>query len=260
MQNKKTFSGSGELLLKNRNEFLPGISVDNVIFGYHEGKIKILLNKFISFDKWMLPGGFIYTSESVNGAAIRILKERTGLEEVFLKQFHTFGDINRTSLDENMDLLNKHFTNSEARNKNHWLIQRYVSIGYYAFVDYTRTSIKCYDDEDIQWSDLDKIPALYSDHNKIIQTAIREICKYIAYIPIGYELLPEKFTMSDLRLIYEAFLGEKLDRRNFQRKMLSMGHLNKLDEKSEKRGVKPAVLFSFNKEKYTEGITKLLKN
>lgn len=237
------FFESKHLLLNSKDKFLPSILLNNVIFGYYEGKIKILLKKLMIYDKWMLPEGFIYKTESVEEAAYRALKENIGIDNILLTQFHVFGEINRLYSKVDKNILN----------------QRYVSIGYYAFVNYSKVKMLCNEKEEIRWFDINKLPKLYGDHNKIINTAIFEICKYINHIPIGYELLPEKFTMSELRLIYEAFLGENLDRRNFQRKMLSMGFINKLNEKSEKRGIKPTILYSFKKDKYMKCLMQFLK-
>jgi len=243
--NKKIFS-------TDSTQILPSVSIDCVIFGFHEGVLKILLNKFNTHKKWMLPGGFVHIKENVDDAAYRILKERTGLQRVYLTQFHLFGDCDRTDIEENLRILSD---NESENNSSHWFAQRFVSVGYYAFVDFSKVKIKKKVDEDVSWYMLNEIPTLYSDHNKIIEKAIEMIRLQLGYIPIGVELLPEKFTMSELRVIYETILGQTLDRRNFQRKMLATELIVPLEEVSKKWGVKSAALFAFNKEK----IEKLLK-
>ena len=250
MQNKELLKNT---LTISNDFFLPGTSVDCVIFGFHEGTMKILLNKFSYYTMWMLPGGFIFKNEDVDHAAHRILTSRTGLKDIFLQQFYLFGDHRRTSLSENQDMLRRNGFDLDEY-KNHWLLQRYISVGYYALVDYSKVKISTNPDEEIAWFDLEDVPQLYSDHNYIIEKALSFIRMQLHYLPIGYELLPEKFTMTELRLIYETILRKKLDRRNFQRKMLSTGLIYKLDEVSKKRGVKTSSLFSFNNEKYKKAL------
>lgn len=234
--------------------FHPGLSVDCVIFGFHEGNMKILLNKFSHYTKWMLPGGFVHKDENIDDAAVRILENRTGLTKLYLQQFHIFGDKTRTSLAENDEMLSRHGYTDERERKEHWLMQRFVSVGYYALVEYSKVKLQTNEDEEIAWFDLDEIPHLYSDHNNIIEKAQSTIRIHLNSLPVGYELLPEKFTMTELRIIYETILRKKLDRRNFQRKMLSTGFIYKLDEVSKKFGVKTSALFSFDKEKYENAI------
>lgn len=242
------------LLKKGTESFQPGLSVDCVIFGFHEGKLKILLNRFLSFDKWMIPGGFAAKNENVNDSAHRVLSFRTGLKNIYLKQFYFFGDIKRTSMTENDYLLQCMGYSDPEERKNHWLMQRFVSIGYYALVEFSKVKIQCTKEEEIKWFDYDEIPELYSDHNQIIEKAISNIRKQLVYTPIGYELLPEKFTLTELRLIYESILGKSLDRRNFQRKILSLGYILKLDETQRKIGMKPTTIYSFDKKKYKQAM------
>jgi hypothetical protein len=134
------------------------------------------------------------------------------------------------------------------------MLNRVVSLSYYAFANYSRVRIKPTADEECDWFSLNRLPSLYGNHKKIIDKAILTLRMEINYIPAGLGLLPEKFTMSELRVIYEVILGRKLDRRNFQRKILSYGYVYKLDEISRKWGVKDAALFSFNKEKYLKAL------
>lgn len=232
----------------------PGLSVDCVIFGFHDGNMKILLNKFSHFTKWMLPGGFVYRTEDVDMAADRVLKSRTSLDKVYLKQFYTFGDYSRTNISENEEVLIGQEYIDEKDRSSHWLMQRYVSVGYYALVEYSQVKIETNPNESIAWFDLDNVPVLYSDHNNIIEKALSTLRINMSITPIGYELLPEKFTMTEMRIIFETILRKKLDRRNFQRKILSSGIVYKLDEVSKKFGIRESALFSFNKEMYEKAI------
>jgi hypothetical protein len=243
----------GRALLTLKSEkFLPGVSVDSVIFGFHEGALYVLLNRFKNHAQWMLPGGFVFRDENVDDAAYRILKLRTGLNNVYLQQFYLFGNKDRTKIKENEIFLQENNINFiDDEQKHHWLLQRYVTVGYYAFVEYAKVSINFKIDEETNWFKINQIPLLYSDHNSIINKAISAIQIHIGYIPFCYELLPEKFTMSELRELYEAIFNKKLDRRNFQRKIHSLGILEKLEVKSKKFGVKTTTLFSFDKKKLT---------
>lgn len=242
-----------QLLKTDSKKFQPGISVDCVIIGFHEGTLKVLLNRFREYHKWMLPGGFIRIRENVDDSAYRILSSRTGLKDIYLKQFHFFGDVNRTKLNENEELLKlQGYTTEEI--EGHWLMQRFVSAGYYALVEYSKVKVSTSPEEDIEWFDIQNLPELYSDHQHIIDTAIVSIRKQINYAPIGYELLPEKFTLTELRLIYETILDKKLDRRNFQRKILSLGYIRKLDETQKRLGFKETSMYSFDKNKYMDAL------
>ena len=228
---------------------LPGVSVDCVIIGFHDGVLRVLLNKFDLSQQWMLPGGFVFVDEDVDAAAYRILKQRTMLDKIYLTQFHLFGSSTRTKMDENEKLL---VDSKIDISKGHWLLNRFVSVGYYALVDFSKVKVQPNDNESVAWFDLSAVPHLYSDHNAIIDKALATMRKQMGYVPFGYELLPEKFTMSQLRVIYETISGTPIDRRNFQRRMLSSGFVVETGEVSRRWGVKDSALFSFDEEKYKE--------
>jgi hypothetical protein len=240
-------------LMNGEAVYQQGISIDCVIFGFHDRMLKVLLNKFNVSDKWMLPVGLIMKDEDIDAAACRVLKKKTGLDSIYLYQFHAFGSTVRPNLKEHRDILLK----LGLRDENHWIAQRFVSIGYCAFLEYSKVRIRTDGDEELRWFGIDEIPPLYSDHNGIIEKALSVIRTQIRIIPIGYKLLPEKFPLSELRNIYEAILGRELDRRNFQRKILSTEYVRKLDEIYRKPGQKPAVMFSFVREKCEEALKKI---
>ena len=225
---------------------LPGIVVECIILGFNEGEIKVMLNRYKAHRNWMLPGGFVRKTESIDTAAARLLELRTGLENRYLRQFAASGELDESITEENKRLLKEYGMKDVD---SHWMSNRFVSIEYFAFVNYSKTRIKPTADEECDWFSLDRLPPLFGNHREIIGKAIRTLRMVVNYIPAGEELLPEKFTMSELRVIYEAILGQKLDRRNFQRKILSHGYVYQLDETSRKWGVKDAALFSFNKER-----------
>lgn len=242
------YPSAAEAYQKGGEYFHPGFSIDCVIFGFHEGVLKILLNRFRVYDKWMLPGGFVYKEENVDDAAYRILNERTGLKEIFLRQFYLFGDTSRSNDSINEVIAQKIGMHPE---NDPWIINRFITVGYYALVDSSKVNLSVDENlEEIGWVDLKEVPLLYSDHNQIIEKAIETIRMQLNIIPIGYELLPEKFTMPELRVLYETILGKQLDRRNFQRKMLSMGLITKLEEQRKGGAHRAPDLYCFDVEKY----------
>lgn len=158
------------------------------------------------------------------------------------------------NIEENELILRENNISFGNDDMKHWLLKRFVSIGYYAFVNYAKVDIQPKVDEDVAWFDFEDIPPLYSDHNQIIEKARISIKVQLSSLPIGYELLPPKFTMTELRVIYETIYGEKLDRRNFQRKVLMSDLVYKLDEVYKKKGVKSSALYSFNKDTYIKSM------
>lgn len=206
----------------------PEIATDAVIFGFDGGQLQILLikRKDAPFkNKWALPGGFLQPYETVDECVRRELEEETSLRSPYMEQFGVFSEVDR---DER------------------W---RVVSIAYYSVV--RLTEVKGGDDaKDARWFPLDKVPALAFDHNMILHKAIRKMRERMHFEPIGFELLPEKFTMPQLQALYEAMLEIHFDRRNFMKKMLNTGILNDLGEKVETHTNRAPSLYSFNKEQY----------
>jgi hypothetical protein len=241
-------------IINNEVAYQQGVSVDCVVFGFHDRMLKVLLSKFNFFHKWMLPVGFIMNDENIDAAAYRALKKRTGLDNIYLYQFHAFGDNVRPNLKEHRDIMAK----MGLKDCNHWLAQRFISVGYYALTEYSKVHIHSGANEEVRWFNLNEIPSLYSDHNIIIEKAISTIRSQIRFLPLGYKLLPEKFALSELRVIHETLFGCELDRRNFQRKILATGYLIKLDEYHVKSGQKPAALFSFDKQKCEEAMQSII--
>jgi 8-oxo-dGTP diphosphatase len=232
--------------------FLPSISVDCVIFGFHENQLKVLLLKPEHNKKWALPGGFVFKDEDVEDAATRILQHRTQLKDMFLKQFYLFGSAKRTRQKHAKELLKK---TGIPDVENHWILQRFVSVGYYALAEYSKVDPR--HDEistECSWKDLKGLPDLIIDHKNIIEKALETLRQHLNYEPIGYNLLSDAFTMKDIQSIYETILGKKLDRRNFQRKILSYGILDKKEKHFSGGAHKAPYLYSFNKTKYFEAL------
>lgn len=225
----------------------PGFSVDCVILTLHEGRIKVLLGKRdIIYDYWSLPGGFMFKDEDADEAARRALHRFTGLQDVFIKQFYLFSNPARTIIEQNRDMLEKQQVAHDER--NNWFLQRFVSLGYYSLVRYERVLEMVKETDSLRWYDISDIPPLYSDHENIIRTALDTIKALLPVIPVAYELLPEKFTMLELRKIYEIILDRTFDRRNFQRKVLMNGNIIQLDERKKSNAYNPPILYSFDPE------------
>lgn len=228
-----------------------GFSIDCVIFAFHKKKIRILLSTFDSSRYWQLPGGFMFKTERAEEAARRILSDRTGLNNIYLKQFYLFSDPNRTPKEKNIDYIKyqKLITSEEEEEAKKWFLQRFVSLGYYALVKYDEVKLAPISGISLKWFDLSDLPSLYSDHKHIIDKSLESIGEKLPILPVGYELLPDKFTMSELRIIYETFLGKSLDRRNFQRKVLASNIVVQLDEIRNTSPYNPPILYSFGEGK-----------
>jgi ADP-ribose pyrophosphatase YjhB (NUDIX family) len=243
-----------EFLLEGEELFLPSLSVDCVIFGFHEEQLKVLLLHPRHNKRWALPGGFIYKQEDVDRAAKRVLQERTGLSDIFLQQFHLFGEAGRTRQKHARKMLQEAGISDI---EDHWIMRRFVTLGFYALVEYSkvtpkpdRTSTEC------TWWDVSELPELIIDHQEIIQKALEALRIQLNYQPIGYNLLAKDFTIKELQLVYETILGRRLDRRNFQRKILSYGILDRKEKQYTGAAHKAPFLYSFNKEKYFQALEK----
>lgn len=241
-----------QLLVKGKEELHPGVSVDCVIFGFHDNTLKILLLQLESVKKWSLPGGFVLHQENIDDAAYRVLHLRTGLENIFLQQFNVFGKARRTDPSVHITKFQEYGIKLP---KDNWLIQRFITVGYYALIDYTAVSIKqdSYDTK-FTWMDVAKIDNLIMDHKQIVEKALETLRIQLAYLPIGKNLLPKKFTMPELQKLYETILNKPLDRRNFQRKIIGFGILNKLSETRKGGAHKAPFLYTFNDKKYQKAL------
>ena len=206
------------------------LTVDCVVFGFDEGELKVLLIQrgLEPFKgRWALPGGFVRVDETLDAAARRELAEEAGLQNVFLEQLYTFGAVNR-----------------DPR-------ERVVSVAYYALVKMAAHETKAATDAaDARWFPVSKAPKLAFDHADILQTALARLKGKVRYEPIGFELLPPKFTLSDLQHLYEAVLETELDKRNFRKKVLGFGLLMPLRERQMVGRHRPAQLFCFDADRY----------
>lgn len=208
----------------------PSVTTDCVIFGFDGTALKVLLVER-GLDpykgRWAFPGGFLRMEESAENGALRELQEETGMTGAYVKQFHTFSEPDR-----------------DPR-------ERVITIAYYALV--RMQEVRGGDDASkAEWFSLDRVPALAFDHDLILRMALSELRRQIHFEPIGFELLPGKFTIKELQLLYEAILDVKFDRRNFYNKMKHLGILTQLDETVQNSPQKEAFLFKFNPDKYNE--------
>jgi 8-oxo-dGTP diphosphatase len=208
----------------------PALTVDCVIFGLDDsGSLKVLLiqrGHEPYKGQWALPGGFVDMNEPLEEAALRELKEETGVSDVFIEQLYTFGTPGR-----------------DPRG-------RVVTVVYYALINLTEHQIGAETDaQDVKWFPIDALPALAFDHAEIMAMSINRLRGKVRYQPVGFELLPQEFTLTQLQKLYETILGKPLNKRNFRTKILKM---NILKEASILRGVahRPAQLYSFDENKY----------
>jgi len=214
-----------------KRPWLPYISVDCVIFGFKDDRLKVLLLTFKNSKVQCISGGFVAPDEDVDNAAKRILFDRTGLKDIFLEQFYTFGDVKRN---DTAKAEHQQVNTDMGRSKEYfeWLSDRYITIGYFALVDIEK--VKVNPDElssEANWVDVDQIPELFLDHNRIIEKALERMRWSLDTQLLAFNLLPDTFTMAELQKVYEVILGKKLVRTNFQRKMLSMDILERIEKK-----------------------------
>lgn len=210
------------------------VSVDCIIFGFDEGKLKLLIGKRLmepGYGEWSLYGGFVGVDESVDDAACRVLLELTGMKKAFMKQVGAFGTVDRDPG------------------------ERVVSIAYYSLIN-----VKDYDDNlrishQLEWVSLDELPKLYSDHSKMVFKALTMLRRSIGTEPLSFKLLPDLFTLTQLQHVFEAVLGQEIDKRNFRKRIKQIDFIEKtelIDKKTSKRG---ASLYRFNKRSYDEAPT-----
>ncbi|MFA6126584.1 MAG: NUDIX domain-containing protein [Bacteroidales bacterium] len=211
------------------------LAVDCVILGFDDNQLKLLLikrNMEPGKGIWSLMGGFPKHNEGLYQAAERVLKQLTGLQNVYLEQLFAYGNVDRDPG------------------------ERVVSVAYCSLIkiaDYDKDLVK---ENNARWCPMNDIPALVFDHQEMVDKALKRLRRRARIQPIGFELLPEKFTMPQLQCLYEAIYQKELDKRNFCKKILSMGLLDKLDEKDKSSSKKGAFLYRFNPEKYQELVAK----
>lgn len=210
------------------------VTVDIVIFTVRKKKLEVLLIQRGAEPykgKWAIPGGFIRLSENLDEAAKRVLFEKTGVKDVYLEQLSTFGKPNR-------------YPNA-----------RVITVGYFALIRSEDLQLVLDTDLQIQqvkWHSVYSLPPLAFDHDEIISYALRKLRDRLEYTPVAFQLLPKKFTLTDLQKTYELILDTTLDKRNFRKKMVSLGMLHEYEEFSKTSSKRPARLYGFNEESIEE--------
>ena len=212
------------------------LAVDCIIFGFDNDDLKILLIKrdFLpEKGKWSLIGGFLKKKETLDEAAIRILNRLTGVHDIYMEQFHAYSEINRDP------------------------VERTISVSYFALINIENHNKDSIENYNAKWFSLSKVPKLIFDHNEMLAKAIRRLRRRALIRPIGFELLPETFTMLQLQKLYESILDRPVDKRNFINKINSLDILIKLDKKDMTSSTKGSYLYRFDQEKYDD---KLMNN
>jgi len=208
----------------------PALTVDCVVFGVDDADLKVLLIKRQLEPykhKWALPGGFVQMDESLEDAARRELREETNITDVYLEQLYTFGGVDR-----------------DPRG-------RVVTVAYYALAKLSSHRVLAATDaEDVGWFAVHDLPTLAFDHEEIVEVAHERLRNKVGYAPLGFELLPKKFTLSQLQRLYEIILERSLDKRNFRKKILAMDLLIETDEIETDVAHRAARLYRFDARKY----------
>jgi len=212
------------------------LSVDCVIFGFDESKLKVLLirsdlKKY--HGKWSLLGDLVFPNEDLDDAAYRILKQRTGLSDVYLEQVHTFGKVNRHPAG------------------------RVISVAYYSLINVQHHKLNILENE-LHWHDVKSEADLAFDHQQIFDTCLEQLQKRVQEHPLGFNLLPKKFSLRELQNLYEAILYIKMDRRNFRKKFFAMDLLTDINEMEQDVAHRPGKLYKFDFEKYARKKKKLI--
>jgi ADP-ribose pyrophosphatase YjhB (NUDIX family) len=232
MSDQTTLSKTNKnLTYKYQDEDKVLLAVDCIIFGFDEEDLKILLIKR-GFEpekgKWSLVGGFLKQRENLEEAATRILNLYTGLDNIYMEQVSTFSEVERDPA------------------------ERTISTAYYALINIKEHSEKLIKHFSAEWFSVSECPKLIFDHDKMMKAAIKKLRTRASTQPIGFELLPRKFTMRQLQKLYEAILDRELDKRNFINRIRSMDFVKKLDEKDMNSSRKGSYLYQFDAEKYNK--------
>lgn len=205
------------------------VAVDCIIFGFEDGKLKLLIiqRKVDPLEgAWSLVGGFVQEGEHTDHAAIRVLRQTTGIRDIYMDQLRSYGDAGRDTG------------------------ARVISIAYYALIRISEHDRLLAQEHGAHWLSLHQIPELIFDHNVMLRDALERLRDRAHFHPIGFELLPEKFSLPQLRNLYEEIYQQPLDKRNFRKKILAMDILEKLDEKDKSTSKKGAHLYRFDRQKY----------
>ena len=229
-------------------KLIPHLSIDCVVFGYKDKELSVLISKF-KFGKnlWGLPGGYILKTESTDKAALR-----TDLDNIYLEQFRVFGEENRIIGSEHKEMIKSELRKFDRQlfdaEATKWITGRFVSIGYFALVDQNKVSPKPgMLEERLEWRSIKSIPQMTHDHNEIVRFALEALRQNLDRKLIGFNLLPESFTMKEVQELYEAVYDRPFARNNFQKKILDLNVLERLEKKYTGAANKAPYLYQFKK-------------
>jgi 8-oxo-dGTP diphosphatase len=231
-------------------KIIPNLSVDCVIFGFDSNDLNVLLvertlihknDKSVVFSDYTLTGNHVLLNENPDEAAVRILKDLTGLHDIYLEQFHTFGNLGRLS-----NIKDQLWIHSLGLD----IPDHVITVGYYSLIDCTTAEIKNHGMQKVKWFPVSNLPELGFDHASILAKALDCLRTKLKQEPIGFELLTEKFTLTQVQRLYEAILDTQFDPRNFRKKISQMKYLIPLDEKQTSVRHKPAKLYIFSRDVY----------
>lgn len=238
----------------SEQDYIQQLSIDCVIFGYKDQQLNVLVPKLnFTGGFWALPSGFIYQNEGIDQAARRILEQRTGIRDIYLEQFRVFGNAPRTNIlflerliELNGDKLGGKIFN---RKEFDWITRRFVSIGYYALVDINKVvPQKTELDESIDWYPVRALPEMIMDHAEMVESALHTLQLSLDEKLIAFNLLPETFTMRELQELYESVYDRAFPRNNFQKKILDLDVLERLEKKFTGAANKAPFLYRFRRE------------
>jgi 8-oxo-dGTP diphosphatase len=236
-------------------DYRRNLTIECAVFGYNEAKLQVLLVKNKIISQWCLPAGYVKKKENLDEAASRITYERTGIEYAFLKQFKTFGNPDRN--DSNGAFDNEKFFKLTGiiLEEDNWLFGQTMSVGFYAVTDIAAAKSRPdFMSSECQWFPLSELPELGYDHHEIVQEAFSSIRIHLYHFPIGKNLLPEKFTLKEIKLLYEVLSGKKLHITNFPNKLVSIGLIVKTDEKRNIGAHRSPTYYKFDEKNYKEAL------
>lgn len=234
-------------MLPAKADHINNISYDSVIFGFTGDQLKILVLEYHNSGMFALPGGFIGINENLADAVKRGVRQRTGLDEIHLEQFHTFGRVDRTDPEPMRKIARG--LGFELQDDS-WLLDRFITVGYYSLIDYSK--VKPNRDalsDSINWYSINELPPLMMDHRRIVTKALESLRDNLEKKLVSMNLLPEKFTMKELQTVYEIILDKKLRRTTFQRKMLGLDILVRHEKLFTGGAHKAPYLYSFDQSK-----------
>jgi len=228
------------------SDYLPHLAYDSVIFGFSGERLKILILEYHNTGWFALPGGFVGREEDLDDAVKRCLRERTGLQDLHLEQFHTFGSMRRVRPDTMRTILE---AGGFSPDDTPWLLERFISVGYYSLIDYHQVSPRPDALSDsLEWYPVEELPELLFDHEEIVEKALQSLRRNLDSMLIGVNMLPDRFTIKELQQVHEAILGKSLNRTAFQRRMLSTGILRRHEKRYSGGSHRAPYLYSFVRE------------